>query len=255
MAADAAARWAGRNPEKDTVRDDVWHTLEETGVNVGPVWSKIPNFTGADTAAWRLAQLPEFRAARVVKTNPDPPQIPLRLRALYAGKIVYAPVPELTGGLPFVRLDPERLTASGVEFETAATAQGFLAHGEPVSFADMEMLDFVVVGCVAVTRSGGRTGKGGGFADLELGIFRELGKVGPATPIATTVHSSQVVADSRVVMMAHDSALNFIATEAELIVTATRHAQPTGVSWDQVQPDQYEDIPFLKELRRQLAGR
>ena len=40
------------------------------------------------------------------------------------------------------------------------------------------MLDFVVVGCVAVTRAGGRTGKGGGFADLELGIFRELGKLG-----------------------------------------------------------------------------
>ena len=40
----------------------------------------------------------------------------------------------------------------------------------------MPKLDFGVVGCVAVTRRGGRTGKGGGFADLELGIFRELGR-------------------------------------------------------------------------------
>ena len=39
----------------------------------------------------------------------------------------------------------------------------------------MEKLDFCVVGCVAVTRRGGRTGKGAGFADLEHGIFRELG--------------------------------------------------------------------------------
>jgi len=104
-----------------------------------------------------------------------------------------------------------------------------------------------------VTRAGGRTGKGGGFADLELGIFRELGKVGPGTPIATTVHSSQVVDDRRVPMMAHDSALHYIATETGLIDTRTDYRQPAGVDWDNVQPDQYETIPFLKELRARLA--
>jgi 5-formyltetrahydrofolate cyclo-ligase len=189
-----------------------------------------------------------------VKCNPDPPQIPVRLRALYDGKIVYAPVPELTRGLPFVRLDPAELKAKGVEFETAATAQGFLAHGEPVAFEAMELLDFVVVGCVAVTRAGGRTGKGGGFADLELGIFRELDKLKPDTPITTTVHSSQVVDDARLPMMPHDSALHFIATEKELIDTRTEFGQPKGVDWERVQPDQYEAIPFLKGLRKKLGG-
>ena len=247
------ARWAGRNSDKDSLRNEVWGKLETTAVNVGPVWSRIPNFAGADLAAWNLARVPEWSAARIVKCNPDPPQIPVRLRALHEGKIVYAPVPELTKGFPFVRLDPAALKATGVEFETAATAQGFLAHGEPVAFEDMEMLDFVVVGCVAVTRAGGRTGKGGGFADLELGIFRELGKVGAATPIATTVHSSQVVDDRRLPMMPHDSALNYIATETELIDTRTPYTQPHGVDWDRVQPDQYENIPFLKALRARLA--
>ena len=33
----------------------------------------------------------------------------------------------------------------------------------------MPKLDFCVVGCVAVTRSGGRMGKAAGFADLEQG--------------------------------------------------------------------------------------
>jgi hypothetical protein len=103
-------------------------------------------------------------------------------------------VPELTKRFPFVRLDPAELAAAGVDFETAATSQGFLASGQPVQFEEMETLDFVVVGCVAVTRAGGRTGKGGGFADLELGIFRELGKVGPGTPIATTVGADSVTA-------------------------------------------------------------
>jgi 5-formyltetrahydrofolate cyclo-ligase len=211
-----------------------------------------PNFAGADLAAWNLAQTSEWKAARVVKCNPDPPQIPVRLRALHEGKIVYAPVPELVQGFAFVRLDPERLRARGVEFETAAPSGGFLAHGDPVVFEEMEMLDFVVVGCVAVTRSGGRTGKGGGFADLELGIFRELGKLKPDTPIATTVHSSQVVDDKRLPMMGHDSALNYVATEKELIDTRTTLAQPAGVDWNRVQPDQYENIPFLKELRARL---
>ncbi len=110
-------------------------------------------------------------------------------------------------------------------------------------------------GSVAVTRAGARTGKGGGFADLELGIFREIGIVTAKTPIATSVHSSQVVADARVPMLGHDSALHYVATEKELIVTGTRHPQPTGVAWDVVQPDQYRDIPFLADLRARIEKR
>lgn len=248
------ARWAGRNGDKDALRHRVWAELVAGGVNVGPVASRIPNFAGADLAALNLSRLETWRTARVVKCNPDPPQIPVRLRALYDGKIVYAPVPELVQGLPFVRLDPAALAARGIDFELAATSQGFLAHGEPVTFEAMEPLDFVVVGCVAVTRAGGRTGKGGGFADLELGIFYQLGKVGPQTPIATTVHSSQVVDDTLVPMLGHDSPLDWIATERELIATGTAYPRPTGVAWDHVQPDQYAGIPFLQDLRARLAG-
>lgn len=247
-------RWAGRNAEKDGLREEIWHGLEDDGHNVGPVWSRIPNFVGADVAAKRLAALPQWKDARVVKCNPDPPQIPVRLRALYDGKLLYTPVPELVEGFPFVLLDPARLSAAGVQFELAATSQGALEHGIPVSFEEMEPMDVIVVGCVGVTRQGGRTGKGGGFADLELGIFRELSKVPPHAPIVTTVHSSQVVADDRIVMMAHDSALNWIATEAELIETHSPFPQPTGVSWDAVQDDQLEDIPFLKHLKEKLQA-
>lgn len=252
---DAQARWAGRNPAKDTLRDEVWTELETGSVTIGPARSRIPNFAGADMAAKRLSDLPAWKAARVVKCNPDPPQIPVRLRALYDGKIVYAPVPELTKGFPFVRLDPAILQKDGIDFELAATSQGFLRHGEPAQFAEIEQLDFVVVGCVAVTRAGGRTGKGGGFADLELGIFTELGKVSPHTPVATTVHSSQVVADERIVMLVHDAPLDYIATEGELIATRTSYKRGAGVDWAQVRPDQMADIPILSELREVLLRR
>ena len=248
-------RWAGRDVDKDALRADVWGGLERDGVNVGPVWSAIPNFVGADTAAKHLSELPAWRAAPIIKCNPDPPQIPVRLRALYDGKIVYAPVPELTTGIPFVKLDPDRLARLGIQFELAAVSQGFLQHGEPIDFEDMPYLPFCVVGCVAVTRAGGRTGKGAGFADLELGIFRELGKVDERTAIVTTVHSSQLVPDDRVPMQAHDSALHAIATERELIATTVAYTQPPGVDWSAVKPDQFASIPFLRDLQRRLEAK
>jgi len=79
------ARWKGRNSDKDTLRSEVWSLLEERSVSVGSVWSRIPNFIGAEKAAQRLAELQIWRVAKVVKSNPDPPQIPVRLRALQDG--------------------------------------------------------------------------------------------------------------------------------------------------------------------------
>jgi 5-formyltetrahydrofolate cyclo-ligase len=250
---DAEGRWAGRNTRKDALRTRIWDALVEAGVAVGPAHSRIPNFSGADEAARRLSTLPAWTRARVVKCNPDPPQIPVRLRALYDGKLLYAPVPELVLGFPFVRLDPDRLADRGVSFELAATSQGFVEHGEPVAFEDMMPMDLVVVGSVAVTRKGGRTGKGGGFADLELGIFRELGTVTPQTPVVTTVHDIQLVPDDEVAMLAHDSPLDWIATPTGLIETRTPYPRPTGVAWDFVQQDQLDDIPVLRGLRAKLA--
>lgn len=248
-------RWSGRNIAKDFVRDRIWRTLEDTGVAVGPAWSMIPNFVGADMAAWHLAQTPEWKSARTIKTNPDAPQIPIRLRALYEGKIVYAPVPYLTKDFPYLRLDPVILTANGISYELAATSQGFIEHGERISFEEVERLDFCVLGSVAASRTGGRTGKGAGFADLETAIFRELGTITERTPVATTIHSCQIVGDDDVVVEAHDSPLDMIATEKELIVTGNRQPRPNGVDWDRVRQDQYDSIPFLVELKNRMLAR
>lgn len=249
-----AEEWALRSPAKQALREEIWGQLEESGVAVGPAFGNIPNFSGADMAAWHMAQTPEFQAASTVKCNPDPPQIPIRLRALYAGKVVYVPVPALTKSFPYLRLDPEALIDKGVSFELAATAEGYMMHGERLEFEDVPTLDFAIMGSVAVTRAGGRTGKGAGFADLETGIFRELGIIGPETPIVTLVHSSQVVADDRVPMESHDSPLTMIATEQELIRPPASDKVPAGVDWDRVRPDQFRDIPFLAELRARMEA-
>lgn len=248
-------RWAGRNEDKDAVRAGVWGALDEGGMALGPTWSHIPNFVGADMAAWRLAQTDAWKRAKTVKCNPDPPQIPVRLRALYEGKMLYAPVPYLTREFPYLRIDPAKLAEKGVSFELAATSEGYMMHGERIGFEEVEPLDFCVVGSVAVSREGGRTGKGAGFADLETGIFRELGIISDASVMATTVHSSQLVDSSRVFMMAHDSPLDLVATEAELIVTGNAAPRPQGVAWDFVQADQFEQIPFLRALRERMLAR
>jgi 5-formyltetrahydrofolate cyclo-ligase len=247
------ARWAGRNAPKDELRNKIWRMLEDTGVAVGPAVSHIPNYVGADMAAWRLAQIPAWQAARNVKCNPDPAQYQLRLRALYDGKVLFCPVPELVQQYPYMRIDPAALEARGVSFELAATHQGYMLHGERIEFDEVPVLDFAICGSVAATRSGSRIGKGGGFADLETGIFRALGKITPETPIATTVHSTQIVDDELMTLEPHDSPLDFIATEAERIVTGNTAPRPTGVHWQNVRPDQYESIPFLKELRTRLG--
>src|SRR6202789_4302842 len=249
------SRWAGRSGAKAGIRGRIWSELVEAQVNIGPVFDRIPTSAGADMPAKRLSELYEWRRPRVVKCNPDPPQIPVRLRALYDGKLLFSPVPYLSRDFPYLRIDPDKLAAKGVGFETAATAQGFMQHGEPIGFEDMPPLDFCVVGCVAVTRAGGRTGKGAGFADLEHGIFRELGKTTADTPIATTVHSTQLVENARVVMEPHDNTLTFIATETELIRTGARQPSSAGVDWPRVRSDQFRDIPFLAELRGAIEAR
>lgn len=254
-AEERAGRWSGRNTDKDRLRAEIWTMLEDSGLNIGPVWSRISNWVGAEQAAKNLSELEIWKRARVVKCNPDPPQIPVRLRALYDGKQLYMPVPEFgSGELPWVLLDPAQLERDGVQFELAATSQGAVRVGRKLGFEDMAPLDLAVCGCVAVTRAGGRTGKGGGFADLELGLFRDLGKITDETPIVTTIHSSMIVEDDRLPIMAHDSLLNWIVTEKEAIQTRPGHGQPGGVHWDLVQPDQLEDIWFLKDLKDRILA-
>ena len=54
-------RWAGRNPDKDAIRHRIWEVLENKGVTIGPAWSVIPNFVGADTAAVILSEAPHLQ--------------------------------------------------------------------------------------------------------------------------------------------------------------------------------------------------
>lgn len=243
--------WIGYHHDKDKLRTEIWSLLKQQAASVGDSFGHIPNFVGAQMAAEKLAALPIWQQAKTIKCNPDSPQIPVRMRALQDGKRLYMAVPRLTDDCCFVELTAEDLQRQSVSIAESAIARKALTCGKLVSFAEMEPIDLVIIGCVAAGRSGGRTGKGAGFADLELAMLTEFGLVEIDTPIVTTVHSLQVVEDSRLPMQVHDWALNWIITAEEVIETNTIYPRPTGLNWDSIRAEQLEKIPILRKLREQ----
>lgn len=246
--------WSGRNQDKDVLRSEIWTRLHEAGASPIEPFGHIPSFEGAERAAERLAALPIWQEARVIKSNPDTAHVAVRLRALQDGKRLYMAVPRLTREHAFMELTAAALAEKGVSLEEAATWQVALHAGRPITLDEMEPIDLVLAGCVAVTRAGARIGKGAGFADLELGMLRELGLLQPGVPIVAVVHPLQVVEDDALPMQPHDSALDWVITPDEVIETHTQYPQPPGVDWDAIRPEQYATIPILQALREQLRG-
>src|SRR6266540_5987164 len=94
------ATWVGRHQGKDEpMKSGICPTgslLTQHAASPSDPVGHIPDFIGSEQAAARLAELPIWRQARVVKANPDAAQAPVRLRALRDGKILYMAVPRLT---------------------------------------------------------------------------------------------------------------------------------------------------------------
>ncbi|WP_396611532.1 5-formyltetrahydrofolate cyclo-ligase [Haloferax sp. S1W] len=234
--------------EKDAIREAVWDQLEESGAARFPFppHGRIPNFAGANDAAARLAETPEWDAAATVKANPDAPQLPIRRRALHEGKTVYMAVPRLRDERCFYELDPERIDDD--HLDSAPTVSHVEQYARQVAPDDLPDIDLVVSGSVAVTESGARIGKGEGFSDLEFAVLRGLGAVGDETAIATTVHELQVRNDAPE-PDAHDVPMDIVVTPERMIRTETPSDRPTGIDWDALSDEQIDEMPVLQRLR------
>ncbi len=243
-------KWSGRNLEKDKLRNRIWHLLKEKGVTQDDPFYTIPDFTGSEKAARKLSALNDWESASVMMCCPDVPQIPVRLNALKKGMIVYMAIPKLVDEKCFVKLTSENILENGGTLEEAATWQGALMYGKPVTFEEMKHIDLTVTGCVAVTRSGGRTGKGAGFADIEYALVRKYGLINNKTPIITTVHPLMIVPEEWLPIQKHDTYLNLIVTPEEIIRISTECPQPS-LDWSLVRDDQLESIPILRKLLKE----
>jgi 5-formyltetrahydrofolate cyclo-ligase len=234
---------------KQEVRERMWSLLEQEGVARFPgARGRIPNFAGAEAAAERLAGLPEWRRAAVIKANPDAPQLSVRARAraLEDGKRLCMAVPRLRAENPFLRIDPDRLSRPS---RRAASIKGAAKSGRPVAVGDMEPIDMVVCGSVAVGRNGVRVGKGGGCSDLELGLLAEAGLVHQETVFITTVHPLQVL-EEELPETGHDFRVHRIVTPQDVIRTGARRS-PAGILWDHLDEDKIAAVPALAGLAEQ----
>lgn len=230
---------------KQAIRERVWALLEQERAVPPGVHGRIPAFFGAEAAADRLAELPVWQSARVVKAVPDKAQLPVRARALTEGKLVYMAVPKLAEALPFYLLDPATLTVPPSE---AASSKVAASVARKIGVEEMQSVDLIVCGSVAVNRQGVRLGKGAGYSDIEVALLQEAGLIGPNTTIVTTVHSLQVVGDE-LPETKHDFSVDLIVTPDEVIECGPPR-RPSGLYWDSLSREKIEAIPVLANRPR-----
>jgi 5-formyltetrahydrofolate cyclo-ligase len=230
---------------KASLREEVWAAMSAARVARFPgAAGRIPNFPGAEAAAQKLRELPEWRAARTLKVNPDLPQLPVRQRALEDGKTVYMAVPRLAEAEPFFALDPDHLAEPP---RKAASISGAARSARRVSLAELAPVELVVMGSVAVGEDGARLGKGGGFADLEFALASAAGLIGPATVTATTVHELQLRPAGAIPLTGHDVPVDLVITPGRVIdCRPQRGPRPApGLCWTELTNEKIAAIPLL----------
>jgi len=233
--------------EKQELREQVWDELDESGEARFPFppHGRIPNYAGADQASDRLTELDTWQAADVIKSNPDSPQLPVRRRALEAGKTVYMAAPRLRDEDCFLRLDPAVIE----DIDHATTISGSAEVGEQVGPEDMEPIDLIVSGSVAVDEEGSRVGKGEGYSDLEFAILREFELVDDTTTTVTTVHEIQVE-DVAIATTPQDVPIDHVVTPERSIGSKASGEKPRGIKWNALSKDRIEEIPILHQLKQ-----
>ena len=228
---------------KDALREEIWELLQRRKVARFPgATGRIPNFIGAEACARLLADMPFWKRAKVLKSNPDSPQRAIRQKALQEGKIIYMAVPRLRSEKSFIELDPNKLNCSPY---IASSIKGAAKFGRPVGLDEVQKIDLIVCGSVAVNRKGARVGKGGGYSDLEFALLTEENRIGPKIPVVTSVHPLQIVAEA-IPMIEHDIPLTAIITPEEVISIESSLTRPKGIYWNMLPQEKLNEIPVLK---------
>jgi 5-formyltetrahydrofolate cyclo-ligase len=193
--------------EKQKLREKIWKLLEEKKIARFPLpcIGRIPNFEGSEKAAKLLTNLPEWKTAKIIVSNPDAAQQPVRELALKEGKILIMATPRLKKG--YLKIEPKDVKEKEKE---ASTIKGAFKYGKQIK--DLPKADLIITGCVAVDKEGWRLGKGGGYGDKEIKTFLEkFGKI----LVITTIHELQIM--DGVPHENHDTKVDYIVTPNKII--------------------------------------
>lgn len=227
---------------KKDIREKIWKEMEERGIaTFPPPYGRIPNFIKANEAAKKVNMLDEWKKAKFIKCNPDSPQKEIRRKALEEGKTIYMAVPRLRKEKCFIELKGKSLA------NIASTIKGAFRYGKLVYPWEMEKVDLIVLGSVAVNKKGARVGKGGGYSDLEFAIAKEIGLIDENTPTITTVHDVQLV-NFDIPMENHDVPLDYIITPSKIIKTDRIYKKPKGIIWEILD----KELPVLEIMRKKF---
>jgi hypothetical protein len=107
---------------------------------------------------------------------------------------------------------------------------------------ELQPVDLVVCGSVAVNREGPRVGKGGGFSDLEFALLVEAGLIGTETVVATTVHPqllAEATAGDRPRLLPRPD------RPGEEVIGCRRTRRPQGILWEHLDAAKVATIPAL----------
>lgn len=214
---------------KPHARVHMWEQLEAAGAGARSIRGRVPRFDGFERAAERLLELPQLRGAKQVRIGREAVLEPVRRLALAQGMTVYVPTWHLRRGLR--RIEPEAPWATG--------------PSALVPLAEVPTLDAFVVAALAVARDGYFVGPGGGWADLEHTILRELGH-GPM-PVYTIAHPTQLV--RWFPAYEHDVPVSAYATPEGATTLENPPPAPRRIEWTRLARERLGDVPILKTLR------
>nr|CAI5819484.1 unnamed protein product [Callosobruchus analis] len=231
---------------KESIREEVWSNFKKNKIALYPgPYFRIPNFKGAEKAAEKLIELPEFKEVKSVEVNPDKPLEPSRRVVLENGKDLYVPSPRIQGCLL------KKLESDGVNsIRKIVSRWGIENVGIKVDVIDKFHIDMLVLGSVAVSKDGHRIGKGTGFADIEFAVLKELNIVDDTTVIVTVVHDTQVYDElPKELFKKYDVPVDYIVTPTTIIKVENKLPRPEGIYWDILTETRVKNIEVLQKIK------
>nr|CAH7722022.1 unnamed protein product [Callosobruchus chinensis] len=231
---------------KDSIREEVWSKLVKNKIALYPgPYYRIPNFKGAEEAAQKLIELPEFKETKSVEVNPDKPLQPSRRVVLENGKELYVPSPRIQGCLL------KKLENDGVNsIRKIVTRWGVENVGTKIDVNDKFHIDMLILGSVAVSKDGRRIGKGTGFADIEFAVLKEINAIDDNTVIVTVVHDAQVYDElPKELFKKYDVPVDYIVTPSTIIKIENKLPRPEGIYWDILTETRVKNIDVLQKMK------
>lgn len=233
------------------VRAAVWERMRGTARPdtrfVYDLTNFIPDFAGSERLLDRLRDLPCYPGSGPVFVTPDN-----CLEGIRAGLIgEHRPMLQtIAVAMGFHYFGPGSVPPGQERFAAMLDGAQAMAAEVDLDFVrDLGRLDFVVTGACAVNAiSGLRYGKGHGFFDLEWGILTDLGVVDARTPVVICVHDHQLV-ETDLAPAPFDTAGDWILTPTRTIEVERRHANPSGIQWDLLDPHYLDEITPLRRLQ------